>query len=234
MICAEFVPKHLEKALDMARHIATFGHLEFTGGTIQLQITDPAKVVHMDMVLVPDTYKFDKDLRFGINLQMFYKLFRTLDPDQAVEIEADESVMKINQGSRFHTLLHQDVPFPIPEILHFSGPKIVLPTKLFQKYIRAIGNIAPAFELSYSPTSDVLQLESVNSIYRTLFSIDTGVCPTDGTEDYRKNFMVKFVEMAINPSLADKIELTLGEQLIVGYIKDKLNVIVVVSGYTEA
>jgi hypothetical protein len=46
--------------------------------------------------------------------------------------------------------------------------------------------------------------------------------------------MVKFVEMAINPSLADKIELTLGEQLIVGYIKDKLNVIVVVSGYTEA
>lgn len=234
MICAEFVPKHLEKALDMARHIATFGHLEFAAGTIRLQITDPAKVVHMDMVLVPDIYKFEKDIRFGINLQMFYKLFKTLDADQAVEIEADETVMKINQGSRYHTLIHQDIPFPIPELIEFSGPKIVLPTKLFQKYIRAIGNIAPAFEMTYSPTSDVLQVESVNSIYRTLFSIDTGVCPTDSTEEYRKNFMVKFVEMAINPSLADKIELTLGEQLVLGYIKEKLNVIVVVSSYTEA
>jgi hypothetical protein len=234
MICAEFTPKHLEKALDTARHIATFGLLNFTAGTIQLQITDPAKVVHLDLLLVPDIHKFDKDLQFGINLQMFYKLFKTLDPDQAVEIEADETVMKINQGSRYHTVIHQDIPFPTPDIIHFAGPKLVLPTKIFQKYIRAIGNIAPAFELSYSPTSDVLQLESVNSMYRTLFSIDTGVTPNEGSEEYRKNFMVKFVEMAINPSLSDKIELTLGEQLIIGYAKDKLNVCVVVSGYTEA
>lgn len=235
MIFAEFVPKHLEKALDMARHIATFGHLQFSTCHMTLKITDPAKVVHFDLILLPDVYKVEKGVQFGINLQMFYKLIKSLDNEDAVEIEADESVMKINQGSKYHTLIHQDVHFPIPEMINFSGPKVVLPTKMFQKYIRAIGNIAPAFEMHYSASSDVLFLESVNSMYRTLFSIDTGITPNAvQDEEYRKKFMVKFVEMAINPALADKIELTMGETLLISYEKQNMSVVVTVMGYTDA
>lgn len=231
---AEFAPKHLEKAVDLARHIATFAQLEFTACHVRMRITDPAKVVYMDLILLPATYKCDKETRFGINLQMFYKLLKSLDNDDVVEIEADESVMKINQGSRYHTLISQDIPFPTPDIIDYTGPRVRLPTKLFQRYIRAIGNIAPAFELNYVPKSDTLFLESVNSMYRTLFSIDTGVTPNDGAGEYRRNFMVKFVEMALNPSLGDNIDLTMGESLMISYEVEQMSVIVVVSGYTEA
>jgi hypothetical protein len=235
MIIAEFLPKNLEKALDMARHIATFGHLHFSACHMQLRITDPAKVVHFDLILVPDIYKVEKGVQFGVNLQMFYKLIKSLDGEDTVEIEADDSVMKINQGSKFHTLIHQDIHFPVPEVINLTGPKVVLPTKMFQKYIRAIGNIAPAFEMHYCARSDLLFLESVNSIYRTLFSIDTGVTPNAvEDEEYRKKFMVKFVEMAINPALSDKIELTLGETLVISYDKQSVTVIVTVAGYTDA
>lgn len=231
---AEFVPKHLEKAIDLARHIATFGHLEFSSSHIRMRITDPAKILHLDLILVPDILKCDADLTFGVNLQMFYKLLKSLDNEQSVEIEADESTMKINQGSRFHTLISQDVTSQTPELHDFSGPQIILPTKLFQRYIRAIGNIAPAFEMHYVPNSDTLFLESVNSMYRTLFSLDTGISPNDGAEEYRRNFMVKFVETAINPSLADKITLTLQDSLLVQYnVDDKLSVVVTIAGYVE-
>lgn len=231
---AEFVPKHLEKAVDLARHIATFAQLEFTACHIRMRMTDPAKVVHMDMILVPETYKCDREFRFGINLQMFYKLLKSLDNNESVELEADDATMKINQGSRFHTLISQDVPFGAPEIMDFTGPRVKLPTKMFQRYVRAIGNIAPAFEINYVPKSDTLFLESVNSMYRTLFSIDTGVTPNDGAEEYKRNFMVKFVEMAVNPSLGETIELTLGDSMMISYDLDKLSVLVIVSGYTDA
>lgn len=231
---AEFAPKHLEKAVDLARHIATFGRLEFSASYIRMRITDPAKVVHMDMILTPTTYLCQGEFTFGINIQMFYKLLKSLDANEAVEIESDESVMKINQGSRYHTLISQDVPFGIPEMTDFTGPKILLPTKMLQRYVRAIGNIAPAFELHYAPLSDTLFMESVNSIYRTLFSIDTGVSPNDGEEEYRKMFMVKFVEMALSPALGEEVALTLGDVLTVGYEVDKLSVLVTVASYTEA
>lgn len=235
MIHAEFAPKNLEKAIDMARHIATFGHLIFSPSHIQVQITDPAKVLHLDMILVPDVYKVEKGVQFGVNLQMLYKLIRSLDGDDVAEIEADECVMKIAQGSKLHTLIHQDIHFPVPDIISFTGPKVTLPTKLFQKYIRAIGNIAPAFELHYSPRDDLLSMESVNSMYRTRFSLDTGVTPNaDADDEYRKNFLVKFVELAINPALSDKIELTMGETLVIGYEKETLTVLVTIAAYTDA
>lgn len=233
-VFVEFTPKHLEKAIDLARHIATFGQLEISPAYIRMRIVDPGKVVHLDMILTPDVIKVESDITFGINLQMFYKLLKTLDNDQAVEIEADESVMKINQGSHYHTLISQDIPFPSPAIMDFTGPKVTLPTKLFQRYVRALGNVAPAIEINYVPKSDTLFLESVNSMYRTLFSVDTGVTPNDYlTEEYRRTFIAKFLEMGINPSLADKIDLTFGEALMLTYEQNNLSVLVTVAGYTE-
>jgi hypothetical protein len=231
---AEFIPKNLEKAVDLARHIATFAELEFTACHVRMRMTDPAKVVYMDLILLPSTYRCDKESRFGINLQMFYKLLKSLDNDDTVEIEADESVMKINQGSRYHTLISQDIPFATAAIADYTGYRIKLPTKMLQRYIRAIGNIAPAFELHYVPKSDTLFLESVNSMYRTLFSIDTGVTPNEGAGEYKQNFMVKFFEMALNPSLAETVELTMGESLMICYDVDTVSVLITVSGYTDA
>jgi DNA polymerase III sliding clamp (beta) subunit (PCNA family) len=234
-VVAEFTPKNLEKAIDVARHIATYGQIEFNAGYIRLRITDPAKVVYMDLMLTPDTYKCDQEFKFGVNLQMFYKLLKMLDRDISVEIDSDESVMKINQGTRFHTLVSQDVPFGSPEIVEFTGPKVILPTKSFQHYIRAIGNIAVDFEINYVPKADSLFLESVNSMYRTLFCMDTSFSPNDDfTEEYRKKFMVKFVDMTLNPSLCDKVELTLGDVLTVSYNLNDLSVIITVAGYTDA
>lgn len=232
---AEFIPKHLEKALDLARHIATFGQLEFSSSHIRMRITDPSKVVHLDMILIPETYKCESDFTFGVNLQMFYKIIKSLHNDESVEIESDETAMKINQCQHYHTLITQDVPFGSPQILDFTGPRVSLPTKLFQRYVRALGNIAPAVEMNYVPKSDTLFLESVNSMYRTLFSIDTGVTPNDHVEEeYRRAFMIKFLEMGINPSLADKIDLTFGDSLMISYENERLSTIVTIAGYTEA
>lgn len=231
---ADFEPKNLEKAIDLARHIATFAHFEFTPGFIRLRCTDPAKVVHFDMILTPEIYKSDGDFKFGINLQMFYKLLKTLNNEIPVELDADESVLKLNQTVHHHTLINQDVPFNPPAILDFTGPKVLLPTKLFQRYVRALGNIAPAIELNYVPHASTLFLESVNSMYRTLFSMDTSNSYNEG-EEYRSTFMVKFLEMAINPSLADKIEVTLGDSLMVLYENGTyLSTIVTVAAYTDA
>lgn len=198
-----------------------------------MRIVDPGKAVHMDMILTPETYKCDTEFNFGVNLQMFYKLLKSLRNDETLEVECDGSVMKISQVSHCHTLVHQEIVASIPEILDFTGPKVTLPTKLLQKYLRALGNIAPALELNYVPSADALFLESVNSMYRTLFSIDTGITPNVGEEEYRKRFLVKFFEMAINPSLADNVNLTFGDSLMINYEKENLSVLVIVAGYTE-
>lgn len=228
----EFTPRHLEKAIDVARNIATFGLLEF-GSNIRMRIVDPGKVVHMDLILVPTTTKVEAFFTFGVNLQMFYKILKSLRSDEPIEIEVDSSIMKINQLQHFHTIVSQDVPLVPLDAVVYTGPKVNLPTKLLQKYIRALGNIAPVLELHYAPSSDTLFLESVNSLYRTLFSIDTGVNPNAGADEYRKQFIIKFIDSAVNPSLSDTIDLIFGDVLMLGYTKDDLNVIITVAAYTE-
>ena len=229
----EFVPKHLEKAIDLARSIATFGQLEF-GACVRMRITDPVKVLHMDLILTPDVYKNEGHFSFGVNLQMFYKLLKSLNNNEPVEIEADESIMKINQCQHYHTLVNQDVPFPSLSVEECTGPKLTLGTKQFQRYIRALGNVAPIVELHYTPSSNVLFMESVNSMYRTLFSIDTTASPNDYlVEEYRKQFILKFLDTAINPALADKVQLTLGDSLVIHYDNPNLSVLVVQAAYME-
>lgn len=231
----EFIPNHLAKAVDLSRHIATFANLEFTASGIQMRIVDPGKAVYMDLMLIPDIYKCDEEFIFGVNLHMFYKLLRSLDNNSPIEIETDGSVMKLDQLTHHHTLVHQEIGVSVPQILEFSGPKITIPTKLFQKHVRSLGNIALAFELNYVPHADTVFLESVNSLYRTLFSIDTSITPNPTPEEeYRKAFMIKFVNMGIHPGLADMVSLTLGDQLLIGYEKDKLSVLITIASYTEA
>lgn len=232
---AQFVPGKLENAIDMARSIATFGHFRFSPSFVRMTIMDPAKVVYMDMILLPTTYRCEVDFHFGINLQMFYKLLRTLHNTDEVEIEADESIMKINQCTHFHTLINQDVPLSNMDMINFAGPKITLPTKLLQKYIRALHNVAAYAELNYVPQSDTLFLESVNSMYRTLFSIDTGITPNDDIqEEYRQQFVLKFLDAAIMPSLKDNIDITFADgALVLSYEHNYLNTLVVVASHTE-
>lgn len=230
---AEFVPGHFEKALDMARHIATFGRFEFMADAITLRILDPAKVVYFNLALRPETYKIDKECAFGVHLGMFYKLMRSLNNDESVEVECDGDVMKINQGSRYHTLLAQDIPMEVPTMNAEVVPTVMLSTKLLQKYIRALANIAPAVELNYVPTSDTLFLESVNSMYRTLLAMETGTTPNEG-EEYRKQFMLAFLEKAVNPSLSSYVYMHFGNTLRLQYDLQTLVVDVHVSAYTDA
>lgn len=231
---AEFVPKHLEKSIDLARHIATFGKLEFCTDHIRMRVMDPSKVIHMDMILVPDTYKCEAEFSFGINLQMFYKIIRSLENNESVDVVADESVLRIDQTFHHHTLIHQDVPFGTPATLDFSGPTVTLGTKLLQRYIRALGNVSPAAEFNYVPHSDTLFMESVNSMYRTLFSLDTSSTPNSSDEEYRRSFAIKFLDTAINPSISDTLNLTFGESLMLTYRgNEKLSVVVVIADYTE-
>lgn len=236
MIFAEFTPKHLEKAVDMARHIATFAQLEFDPSYIRMKITDACKVVFMDMILTPTTYKCETPVTFGINLQIFYKILRSLDNELPVEIEVNGS-LKINQCTNYHTLLNQEVPVACiaPTITPDSGYCVKLPTKTLQKYVRILGGIAPALEMHYVPLSDTLFLESVSSMYRTLFSIDTSHSPNQGDEEHKAKFLIKFVEMGIAPGLCDNVELTFGQQALwIHYANVELDVMVAVGVYTEA
>jgi hypothetical protein len=229
----QFVPKHFEKAVDLARNVSTFAKLEFSPTTLRMRITDPVKVLHMDLILTPDVYKCDEDFSFGINLQMFYKLLKALDNNQELEIEADESVMKINQLQHYHTLINQEIKSPPSLMETVVGPKVILGTKLLQRYVRALANAAPVVELHYAPTSDVLFLESVSSMYRTLFSLDTAASPNT-CDEYRKRFILKFLDTAINPSLADKVELTLGDSLVLHYQSPTVAAWITQASYTEA
>lgn len=230
----EFIPGHLEKAIDLARHIATFANLEFTASVLRMRIVDPGKAVHMDMILTPDTYKCEEEFVFGINLQMFYKLLKSLDNNQSIDIETDGAVMKLDQAYHHHILVHQEIKVATPQILEFTGSKVTLPTKLLQKYIRLLGHIAPAAELNYCPKSDALFLESVNSIYRTIFTMDTSITPNEGAEEYRRQFLIRLLEMGIHTGLADTVSITMGEQLLIDYNKEKLSVLVTIAAYTEA
>lgn len=237
-INAEFVPKHLEKAVDLARNIATFAYLEFTAGNMRMRLVDPGKVVFMDMIFVPDIYKCDEDFKFGINLQMFFKLLRSLDNNETVEIEADAHYMKIIQLGHVHTLVSQELPLPETyQITDFRGYKVQVNTKTFQRYLRALGAVANVAELHYVPASDTLFMESVNSLYRTTFAMDTSATQNQGEDEYRKSFMVKFLEMAIHPGLATNAHLVFGENaVVVEYFHEEscFNTILTVAGYTEA
>lgn len=233
-VIAEFVPRHLEKALDLARHIATFGCLEFTADNIiRMRMIDPAKIIYMDFYITPETYKCDSEFTFGVNLGMFYKLIRSLHNDHSIEIEADEAIAKISQSSHriSHTIVAQQLPFNVPIMAPLQGPVIQVPSKLFQKYVRSLASIAPAVEISYSPEADMLFLESVNTMYRTLYSIPIESGTVEG--EFRKRFPVKFLEMAINPSLGDTISLVLGDALRIHYTQPNLQADVSVSAYTE-
>lgn len=229
---AQFVPKHFEKAIDLARSVATFGIIEFGLNTIRLRVTDPVKVLHVDLELTPTAYRADAEFNFGANLQMFYKLLKSLDNNEEVEIEADESAMKINQCQHYHTIISQPMDIIHTTIEPLTGTKLTLNTKMLQRYVRALANAAPVVELHYVPGSSVLFLESVSSMYRTLFSIDTTTSETEG-EEYRKSFILKFLDTAINPSLADKVQLTLGAALALSYTTPNMTVTVTQAGYTE-
>jgi hypothetical protein len=228
----QFVPKHFEKAIDVARSVATFAQIEFKPGMLRVRITDPVKVLHMDLILTPDVfYKCESEFVFGVNLQMFYKLLKSLDNNDDVEIEADESVMKINQCQHHHTLINQEVTGTC-DIDHVQGPKVILGTKLLQRYVRALSNAAPVVEIDYVPTADTLFMESVSSMYRTLFSLNTATSPNE-CEQYRKQFILKFLDTAINPSLADTVELTLGDSLVLHYANANVQVWITQAAYTE-
>lgn len=230
-VIAQFVPKHFEKAIDLARSVATFGLLEFGLSSIRLRVTDPVKVLHVDLELTPTAYRAETEFTFGINLQMFYKLLKSLDNNEEVEIEADESAMKINQCQHYHTLIAQPLDLTHTAVEPLTGTKLTLNTKMLQRYVRALANAAPIVELHYVPGSSVLFLESVSSMYRTLFSIDTTA--SESGDEYRKTFILKFLDTAINTSLADKVELTLGNALSLSYTSPSMTVVVTQAGYTE-
>jgi hypothetical protein len=78
---AEFVPRHLEKALDLARHVATFGRMEFTAGGIKLRVIDPAKVIYVDLDMRPTHTSVIRSLVLG-SIWMLDKLFRSLDNNE--------------------------------------------------------------------------------------------------------------------------------------------------------
>jgi hypothetical protein len=229
---AEFLPKQFEKAIDLARNVATFGQLEFSSHCLRLRITDPMKVLHMDLILTPDVYKCEAEFVFGINLQMFYKLLKSLDNTEEIQIEADDAVMKINQCQHHHTLINQETQAPLAVLDAMCGHQITLGTKMLQRYIRALANASPVVELHYVPASDCLFLESVSSMYRTLFSLDAP-SSTDDQEEYRKQYILKFLDTAISPALSDKVELTLGNALMIHDSMPSLDVWIAQAAYTE-
>lgn len=231
---AEFTPKHFEKALDIARHIGSYAKLHFATDFLRMTVIDPAKAMYMDTHLIPTTYKTDKELAFGVNLNMMYKLIKSLDNNLPVEIEANEEKMTITQIGHRHELTNQTLQYDVPEMKTTIGPLIKLDTKTFQKYVRTLSNVSPIFEVAYDSTADILFLESVNSMYRTVFAINTEDSKNEAwPEAYKKQFMTKFVEAAINPSLGDTIQLEMGEFLQIRYEKEGLHVALTIANYTE-
>jgi hypothetical protein len=231
----EFIPRHFEKALDMARAISTFANLEFTSlGMLRLRVIDPAKVIYMDFFLGPEIYKCDREFSFGLNLNMFYKLIKSLDSDTPVEMDVTDNMMKIDQSHHFHTLVSQEIPYRIPNVSIPEGALVKVSTKTFQKHIRSMSHIAPAVEISYDPNSDSLFLEGVNSMYRTLYCLNTEDTPNPGAPEYKKRFQVKFVDMATYPGLGDMVTLILGDDALrLHYNQGAMQVNIVVSAYTE-
>lgn len=230
---AEFIPKHFEKALDVARHIATFALLEFKADSVRIKIVDPAKVMYMDINLFPTTYKIDQETSFGVNLAMLYKLMHSLDNNEMVEIDADESKMALTQIGHRHEIAHQPLQYDIPTLKESVGPVVKVQSKIFQKYIRALSNVAPVMEVTYEPLVDTMFLEGINSIYRTLFTLSTEGDNEAWPQTYKNRFVLKFIESAINPGLADFIELHLGESICITYERDTLKVAITVANYTE-
>jgi len=123
----------------------------------------------------------------------------------------------------------------VPLVTATQGSIVKIQTKLFQKYIRALSLIAPAVEINYVPHADVIFLEAVNSMYRTMFSISTSETPSaeTETEEYRKRFMLKFLEAVINPGLSDFVKMGFGESLYIAYSQPNMEVEVLLSAYTE-
>lgn len=233
-VFAEFVPKHFEKALDIARHVGSYARLEFRPENMRLCVMDPAKAVYMDTYLFPQTYKIDKEFCFGINLNMMYKLIKSLDNNIPIEIEANEEKVVLTQIGHRHEFGNQTLQYDVPEMKNVVGPVIRLDTKSFQKHVRALSNVSPVFELSYDPASDSMFMESVNSIYKTTFAVDTSDSNNEAwPEPYKNQFLVKLVETVINPSLGDKIWLELGEFLMVRYEKEGVHVGIIIANYTE-
>lgn len=228
----EFIPRHFEKALDIGRHLASYAKLDFTAESVRMTLMDPAKAMYMETCLFPAIYKTDKEFSFGVNLNMIYKLVRSLDNNLPVEIEASPEKMTIIQIGHRHELTNQTLQYDVPKIESSRGPVVKLSTKVFQKYVRTLGNVSPVFEISYDSGS--LFLESVNSMYRTLFSIDVSDSNNEAwPELYKQQFVTKFVDSAINPSMGDEISLELGTFLQVRYAQEALQTTITIANYTE-
>lgn len=229
----EFTPKHFEKALDIARHLASFAKLDFRAEHVRMTVIDPAKAMYMDTYLFPTTYKTDRELVFGINLNMMYKLIKSLDNNLPIEMEVSPDKMTIIQIGHRHELSNQTLQYEVPQLKSVVGPVVKLDTKTFQKYVRTLANVSPVFEITYDSDSKSLMLESVNSMYRTLFAIVTDDENESWPQLYKRQFVAKFVDSAINPSLGDQISLQLGDFLQIRYEKEGTHVGVTIANYTE-
>lgn len=233
-VYAEFTPKHFEKAVDIARHIASYAKLEFGAEAVHMTAIDPAKAMYLHTELVPQTYKIDNEVVFGVNINMFYKLLKSLDNNIPIEVEIQEDKMTITQIGHRHELLNQPTEYEVPTIQQISGPVVTLDTKLFQKHIRALSNVSQIIEIGYDQNSSSLFLESYNSLYKTLFAVNTENSPNEAWPGvYSNRFLVKFIESAINPSMGDKVDVHLGNFMMLQYRHEGLFVNVTISNYTE-
>lgn len=231
---AEFTPKHFEKAVDIARHIASYAKLEFTAGAVTMTAIDPAKAVYLHTELVPQIYMTDSDIVFGINLNMFYKLLRSLDNNIPIELDIQDNKMTITQIGHRHEIVNQPTQYDVPSIQQITGPVITLDTKLLQKHVRALSNVSQIIEIGYDQPSSSLFLESYNSLYKTLFAVNIEDSPNEAWPGmYNNKFLVKLIESAINPSMGDKVEIQLGQFIMLRYQHEGLFVSVIISNYTE-
>lgn len=208
----EFIPGSLEKVLDTARNVDTFGNLLFTANrSIYLRLVNPAKTLCMDICLTPSLYRCDEDFSFGVHLPTFYKLIKALDKNATMSWELEEDRMTVRQGTTHFTILSQG-QLPVLPAISFEIEKpisFVVNTKTFQRYVKAVGTISPTLRLKCK--GDLLQFEADTSLYQTHMDMPlTHGLIADHEEPYEKVFMVKFVEALLNPGIADTMTITLG------------------------
>jgi proliferating cell nuclear antigen PCNA len=219
----------IKTIVDVVKDLVTDVNLVFRKAEISIVAMDPEKVVGVSLSLTKfEHYEYNhaEDVYIGINMQHFYKLIRGVSVHDTLVMEVcpeTTNVLKIQilnptngivSTTSLYSLDIEKVQAKLPDVAFECTGRI--PTADFLRSVKTLSHGSKQLTISAKGSTDptYLTLAAKGSVY--VYTTSISICPAeDGlhwlffrTEAIRGQYMTKFIEKFIKPSIGKQIELS--------------------------
>lgn len=221
----------IKSIIDVIKDLVTDVNLVFKKEEVSIVAMDPEKVVGVYLSL--DRVKLehyelhgDNDIYIGLNMQHLYKLIRGASIHDTLVLDINEdtpNVLRIQiynptngivSTTSIYSLDIEKVQPQLPDVRYECTGRI--PTADFLKSIKTLSHGSKQLTISAKGSSDplYLTLAAKGNVY--VYTTSISICPSEEglkwlyfkAESVKGQYMAKFIEKFIKPSIDKQIELS--------------------------